>query len=68
MGFVSLIVTVKTLVFCPDDVEITPLKNPVPFAGGRQGVLNSLSATEWLGAKKWNSIVSPTAAVMVFGE
>ena len=58
---------VKTLVFSPEAVVISPLKKAVPFAGGVQGVLNSPCATECSGAKKWNSTVSPLAAVMVFG-
>jgi len=59
---------VKTFAFCPEEVVISPLKNPVPLADGVQGVAKSPWATECNGAKKWNSTVSPTAAVMVFGE
>jgi hypothetical protein len=65
---VSFIVIVKTFAFSPEEVEISPLKNPVLFANGMQGLEKSLCATECNGAKKWNSTVSPTAAVMVLGE
>jgi len=62
-----LIASVKTFAFCPEVVEISPLKKADPL-DGVHGLAKDPSATECSGAKKWNSIVSPTAAVIEFGE
>lgn len=68
MGFVSLIVIVKTFAFVPLLVVMKPLKKPVLFANGAHGESNDPSTTECSGAENTNSIELPVAAVMVLGE
>jgi hypothetical protein len=58
---------VKTFAFSPLAVVIIPLKKPVPLIGV-QGVSKADCVTECAEGKKWNSTVSPLAAVMVLGE
>jgi hypothetical protein len=47
-----------------------PLQKPVPLPleNGAQGDENEDWATEWEVDVKWNSIMSPAAAVMLLGE
>ena len=50
IGFVSLIVRVKTLGFSPlPVVVIGPLQNPVPLAKGAHGESKVDWVTEWMG-------------------
>lgn len=59
---------VKTLAFCPLAVVNAPLQNPVPLAKGAHGDSKVDWVTEWIGGKNTNSMLDPTAAVIVSGE
>lgn len=58
----------KTLAFCPLAVVNAPLQNPVPLAKGAHGDSKVDWVTEWIGGKNTNSMLDPTAAVIVSGE
>ncbi|OAF59309.1 hypothetical protein VC83_04400 [Pseudogymnoascus destructans] len=59
---------VKTLAFFPLAVVNAPLQNPVPLANGAHGDSKVDWVTEWMGGKNTNSMLDPTAAVIVSGE
>jgi len=61
-------VRVKTLAFSPLVVVNAPLQNPVPLAKGAHGDSKVDWVTEWMGGKNTNSMLDPTAAVIVSGE
>ena len=61
-------VRVKTLAFRPLAVVNAPLQNPVPLAKGAHGDSKVDWVTEWIGGKNTNSMLDPTAAVIVSGE
>lgn len=56
------------MAFWPLEVVNAPLQNPVPLAKGAHGDSKVDWVTEWMGGKNTNSMLDPTAAVIVSGE
>ena len=56
------------MAFRPLAVVNAPLQNPVPLAKGAHGDSKVDWVTEWIGGKNTNSMLDPTAAVIVSGE